>query len=474
MAGLPSSRAPPASPAATSSTPARRSEPAVAAWATPGAARACADTAIRRSHGPRSILLDRAAVARRDRGAAARRSSITAPAPPTSATSWARSGTPLRGQRPRARTTCSKRCGVAGLDAAVLVTGSALVYRPSPDAIDEDVADRPVEPVRRQQARAGDARARASPRSRSFLARPFNHAGRGSRGVCDLQLRAADRRDRGRTRGAGAAASAISTRSATSPTCATPCAPTGCSPRRGTPGGPTTSAADAPTASATCWSMLLALAQDERPRRERSGALAAIGQSRDARRSPRASTPTSAGTPTIPIDRHARRTCSTTGDGASPSLVTDGRAPARRIRPADRPHRDGRLRAARLRYCSVVAGGAAGGRGARLQPVQSCRESPAQLYRPGERAARRPLRHRPLPAVGAAARLALPRPPRHRRRRVGHPGARRRHGDASSARRLGWARCARGTARSRSPARSRSSSSEAAQARCSPGGAGRT
>ena len=58
----------------------------------------------------------------------------------------------------------------------MLVTGSALVYRPSPEALTEDVADRPVEPLRREQARAGDGR-RPARRRHVILARPFNHAG---------------------------------------------------------------------------------------------------------------------------------------------------------------------------------------------------------------------------------------------------------------------------------------------------------
>ena len=95
----------------------------------------------------------------RARRAASPRSSITAPASPHVGESW-------RSRRARcastcsARTTCSKACATAGLTCPVLVTGSALVYRPSTEPITEDDPIGPSESVRREQARAGDARAR--------------------------------------------------------------------------------------------------------------------------------------------------------------------------------------------------------------------------------------------------------------------------------------------------------------------------
>ena len=108
-------------------------------------------------------------------------------------------------------------------------------------------------------------------------------------------------------------------------------------------------------------------------------------------------------------------------------LVCDGRAPARRIQPEDPAHRDGWLcPVAAVR--DVVARGAPRRRRARLQPFRPATSRRAPLS-PRRADGQRPLRHRPLPACGAAARAGLPQSSRHRRRRVGDPGGRRRHGD---------------------------------------------
>ena len=85
----------------------------------------------------------------------------------------------------------------AGLDCRVLVVASAQIYRASATTRSPRTAPhRPAEPVRRQQARAGDARAARGVEDGSdvVVARPFNHAGpRQIAGVRHVELRAADR-----------------------------------------------------------------------------------------------------------------------------------------------------------------------------------------------------------------------------------------------------------------------------------------
>jgi GDP-4-dehydro-6-deoxy-D-mannose reductase len=64
-----------------------------------------------------------------------------------------------------------------GLDCRVLITGSALVYRPSAEPIDEDHAIGPSTPYGVSKL-AQEMTARESPLD-TLLARPFNHAGPG-------------------------------------------------------------------------------------------------------------------------------------------------------------------------------------------------------------------------------------------------------------------------------------------------------
>ena len=92
---------------------------------------------------------------------------------------------PRRGARRRARAV------------RVLVTGSALVYRPSHEPLDEDDPLGPVGSVRREQARAGDARA-ARDGDCPVVHRASVQPRRTPSGadVLDVELRAADRRDR--------------------------------------------------------------------------------------------------------------------------------------------------------------------------------------------------------------------------------------------------------------------------------------
>ena len=63
-----------------------------------------------------------------------------------------------------------------GLDIPVLVTGSALVYRPSTDAIDEEARLAPASPYGISKL-GQEMRALRASGCRVFVARPFNHAG---------------------------------------------------------------------------------------------------------------------------------------------------------------------------------------------------------------------------------------------------------------------------------------------------------
>jgi GDP-4-dehydro-6-deoxy-D-mannose reductase len=64
----------------------------------------------------------------------------------------------------------------ARIDCPVLVTGSALVYRPSTDALHEDSPLGPSNPYGFSKL-AQEMTARRSTRARVFIVRPFNHAG---------------------------------------------------------------------------------------------------------------------------------------------------------------------------------------------------------------------------------------------------------------------------------------------------------
>ena len=117
----------------------------------------------------------------------------------------------------------------AGVTARVLIPSSALVYAPADEALTEEHPLRPGQPVRVEQAGAGDARRcrrtagidgddRARRSTISARARIRTSSRRDSRGASPTS-----RRDAGRRR----SRSAISTRGAISPTCATRCARTG-------------------------------------------------------------------------------------------------------------------------------------------------------------------------------------------------------------------------------------------------------
>ena len=114
--------------------------------------------AVPRRDGRRSISLDRAAVARAIDAAARRRSSITAPAPRTSAARGTHRAD-LRGQRPRHAPSARRAASAHGVDARVLdpELGAGLcAVRPSRSTKTHPLV--PVEPVRLEQAGAGNAR----------------------------------------------------------------------------------------------------------------------------------------------------------------------------------------------------------------------------------------------------------------------------------------------------------------------------
>ena len=173
-------------------------EPAVAAWSNP------AGTPPRPARSARAVERRRSARsggrAQRRSPRSSRRSSITAPAPPTSASSWTDPAKPLRVNALGTHHLLDAARRMPVSRAPVVVAGSALVYRPSLDAHRRGLADRPVEPLRRQQAGAGDDRRRGHVALRfSWRGRSIT-PGRASRRVRHVQLRAADRRDRSRAR----------------------------------------------------------------------------------------------------------------------------------------------------------------------------------------------------------------------------------------------------------------------------------
>ena len=279
-----------------------------------------------------------------------RRSSITAPASRTSASRGRDPVARAAASTCSARTTCSRRVRAAGLDCPVLVTGSALVYRASTEPARRGRSDRPVEPVRRQQARAGNARAaRADVSAGASSSRPFNHAGprQSPAYVTSSFARQIAEIEAGRAR-AGAAASATSTRDATSPTFATRCAPTGCWPTRAGLRRPYNVCAGGPIASAICsiccWRGRATADQDREsiPTRLRPSDNPVI-----ARRSDRASSTETGWQPRDP-DRATRSTDLLDywrHRVARRARVMAARPHAER-QPQSRAHRDGRLRAA--------------------------------------------------------------------------------------------------------------------------------
>ena len=168
----------------------------------------------------------------------ARRRSITAPGLRTSADRGRHPTRALQRQRARHASPARWRAATPAWTARFSSTGSALVYRPSDGPIDRGLADRADQPVRREQARAGDARA---PGARATAIVRTAVQPRRSAAVDRLrhvQLRPADRGDRARAARRRCCGSATSTRAATSPTCATSSAPTGCSLASGQPRRP--------------------------------------------------------------------------------------------------------------------------------------------------------------------------------------------------------------------------------------------
>ena len=186
--------------------------------------------------------------------------------------------------------------------------------------------------------------------------------------VRDVELRAADRRDRSRASRARCCASATSTRAATSPTCATRCGRTGCWSSAARPAARTTSAAGGPTGSPTCSTS----SSRCRGRRSRS--------SRIPRACGRATTPSSSAIaraceretgwqPTIPIERTLAR----------PARLLARRTPADAMTARRASPRTGRQLlhmamggfALLLRYLAWWEAAALAGFGARLQPLRA-------------------------------------------------------------------------------------------------------
>ena len=124
----------------------------------------------------------------------------------------------------------------AAPEAVVVASARARQYGP-PDAIPltEDAAAAPAEPVRGVSKAAGDMLAGFYADAyglRVIRARAFNHAGPGQEpryAIAAFARQPPRAWRRGRTR--ASSSPAIPTRGATTPTCATSCARTGCSPR---------------------------------------------------------------------------------------------------------------------------------------------------------------------------------------------------------------------------------------------------
>ena len=203
-------------------------DPRVAAWGHPGGKPVCRDadrTSLLvggRRHRPRGGRARRCEDCARPR-------SITAPGSRTFTAPGRTRRRALRVNVMGTHTLLGSRSNGWGSTVPVLITGSALVYRPSARAARRRLAAGAVESLRRQQARAGDGRrtrgagsrhphAAVQPRRPAAVDRPTSRPA--SRGRLPKRKRgmAASR----------CSTSAISRRAATSPTCATRCAPTGC------------------------------------------------------------------------------------------------------------------------------------------------------------------------------------------------------------------------------------------------------
>ena len=338
-----------------------------------------------------------------------------------------RSGDAAAGQRARHASPARGRAARRLDDCPWSWPARRLVYRASTDADRRGLADRPVEPLRRQQARAGDARG-ARDVVPVVLARPFNHAGPRqspayvtssfARQIAEIEAGVAE---------PPCCASATSTRGATSPTCATPCAPTGCSRRADSRGRPYNICCGRAYRIGDLLEMLLARARvpiDVESTRRGCGPTTTRSSLGDPSR-----IATEIGwQPTIPIEADAERPARTTGaPRRRRSCVMAARQHDERGRKVA-AHRDGRLRAA--------AAWLPGGR-RRCSPARALVFNVLVLPRigraplsPGERARQRPSGIVLYPLAVLLLLLVFPAPARHRRRGVGHSRGRRRHGDA--------------------------------------------
>ena len=302
-------------------------------------------------------------------------------------------------------------------------------------AVDRAFCAKTIRSARRIRTASASWRRRCSPprrrTRRCFIVRPFNHAGpRQSPTLRDVELRAADRRDRGRHARAGAARRQprLAPRHHRRPRHRARL-----SARRASTDSP-----DARTTSAPAGLPHSGSARHRSSRMSRPAirveidpdAPAAERQSGHRRRSIAHRRRDAAGSRQIPIEQHARRICSTTG-AADRSPTHDAAADRGSPKTAGRSStwRWARWRSL-LRYLTLVAGGDPRRRSRRVQPVRAASARAARCIVRGESPAALPLRHRALSARRPAADPRVSRSARHRRRGVGRPRVRRRHGDA--------------------------------------------
>ena len=160
--------------------------------------------------------------------------SITAPGLPTSATPGPK---PARALQVNVIGTHHVLEAVrdAGLDCPVLVTGSALVYRPSVSPLSEDDPIGPSDPY--GVSKLAQEMLVAAHESRAGLPRPAVQSRRAApvRQLRDVEFRASDRGDRSRHAGPRPRSRQPRGRAGTSPTSATPCGRTGSLPQHGRP-----------------------------------------------------------------------------------------------------------------------------------------------------------------------------------------------------------------------------------------------
>ena len=463
VTGFPSSPAPPASRAAICSTSCSRDHGAVAAWANP------AGTPPQSSRRARALAARRPARSRRRR---AGHRAAEAVGHLSLRRRRARRRFVGRSGRGRCRSTRSApiTCSKPSVSPDLHVSGardrlgaglSALA-----DALDEDSPIGPPIPT----ASASWRRRwwpRATPGRRCSSPRPFNHAGpRQSPAVCHIELCPADRRDRGRPDGPGAARRQ-SRRAPRPHRCARyrPRLPAA-GRQRPAARGPTTSAAGS------------ALPRRRSARRRCSGLSRTAHQTSPSipTRLRPADNPLVLGDPSriaaeagwqaaIPIERHASRPARLLATARRRTADADGRAFRTPKTPANSFTSRFGACACLLRYLPWWQAAACWrSRPSLFNLFVAAASWRAALYRPAERARRFSPASSFYPLAVLLLDRRLPAPARHRRGGLGHPRRRRRHGERRRPSRSGAGAC-RGTGRSPSRAPSRSSCSAAPRRR---------